>query len=128
MALDFVSPENVEECIRLAGEFRVLPQNHRAKEDKLEVSSLFVAVVSASVTATCKINCISAISIFKRSDSLLLQVKKMTIYAVEQAIKDLNPEKEKDIKVPNHTKKRPSCPKRKKRKDMKRKKLTNALG
>ncbi|XP_057525606.1 lysine-specific demethylase JMJ25-like [Amaranthus tricolor] len=53
VALDFVSPENVEECIRLAGEFRILPQNHRAKEDKLEV-------------------------------------KKMIVYAVEQAIKDLD--------------------------------------
>ena len=37
VALDFVSPENVGECIRLTDEFRTLPQNHRAKEDKLEV-------------------------------------------------------------------------------------------
>lgn len=37
VALDFVSPENVEECIRVAGELRSLPRNHRAKEDKLEV-------------------------------------------------------------------------------------------
>lgn len=37
VALDFVSPENVQECVRLTEEFRVLPQNHRAKEDKLEV-------------------------------------------------------------------------------------------
>ncbi|RAL39932.1 hypothetical protein DM860_008072 [Cuscuta australis] len=37
VALDFVSPENVGECIRMTEEFRVLPQNHRAKEDKLEV-------------------------------------------------------------------------------------------
>ena len=37
MALDFVSPENVQECIRLTDEFRLLPKNHRAKEDKLEV-------------------------------------------------------------------------------------------
>ncbi|KAK2977898.1 hypothetical protein RJ640_022689 [Escallonia rubra] len=38
VALDYVSPENVHECIRLAEEFRVLPQNHRAKEDKLEAA------------------------------------------------------------------------------------------
>lgn len=38
VALDFVSPENVGECIRLTEEFRILPQKHRAKEDKLEVS------------------------------------------------------------------------------------------
>ena len=37
VALDFVSPENVGECIRLTDEFHTLPQNHRAKEDKLEV-------------------------------------------------------------------------------------------
>ncbi|XP_020582575.1 lysine-specific demethylase JMJ25-like isoform X2 [Phalaenopsis equestris] len=36
VALDFVSPENVSECIRLTGDFRLLPQYHRAKEDKLE--------------------------------------------------------------------------------------------
>ncbi|XP_027180153.1 lysine-specific demethylase JMJ25-like isoform X1 [Coffea eugenioides] len=36
VALDFVSPENVSECFRMTEEFRVLPQNHRVKEDKLE--------------------------------------------------------------------------------------------
>lgn len=36
-ALDFVSPENVSQCVRLTEEFRLLPPNHRAKEDKLEV-------------------------------------------------------------------------------------------
>lgn len=40
VALDFVSPENVNECIRLTEEFRVLPPNHRANEDKLEVHCL----------------------------------------------------------------------------------------
>ncbi|KAK1401681.1 hypothetical protein POM88_001286 [Heracleum sosnowskyi] len=38
----FVSPENVDECIRLSEEIRVLPQNHRAKEDKLEVKKLIL--------------------------------------------------------------------------------------
>ncbi|KAL6556267.1 Lysine-specific demethylase jmj29 [Orobanche gracilis] len=36
VALDFVSPENVPWCFKLTEEFRVLPKNHRAKEDKLE--------------------------------------------------------------------------------------------
>ncbi|XP_057546070.1 lysine-specific demethylase JMJ26-like isoform X2 [Amaranthus tricolor] len=40
VALDFVSPENVEECIRLTEEFRLLPKNHRSKEDKLEVKKM----------------------------------------------------------------------------------------
>lgn len=37
VALDFVSPENVQECVQLTGEFRLLPMDHRAREDKLEV-------------------------------------------------------------------------------------------
>ena len=37
VALDFVSPENVEECIRITDDFRLLPRNHRSKEDKIEV-------------------------------------------------------------------------------------------
>lgn len=48
VAMDFVSPENVSECMRLTGEFRVLPPNHRAKEDKLEVKKMtFHAVKKA---------------------------------------------------------------------------------
>ncbi|GKA39947.1 hypothetical protein Tco_0732540 [Tanacetum coccineum] len=35
--LGFVSPDNVEECIRLTDEFRLLLNAHRSKEDKLEV-------------------------------------------------------------------------------------------
>ncbi|KAH7545699.1 hypothetical protein FEM48_Zijuj01G0121500 [Ziziphus jujuba var. spinosa] len=52
VAVDFVSPENVHECLRLTEEFRRLPKNHRAREDKLEI-------------------------------------KKMILYAVDQAVKDL---------------------------------------
>ncbi|KAL6990738.1 hypothetical protein U1Q18_008862 [Sarracenia purpurea var. burkii] len=37
VAVDFVSPENVHECIRLTEEFRRLPKDHKAREDKLEV-------------------------------------------------------------------------------------------
>ncbi|KAL3684206.1 hypothetical protein R1sor_002228 [Riccia sorocarpa] len=40
VALDFVSPENVQECIALTEEFRLLPKDHRAKEDKLEVKKM----------------------------------------------------------------------------------------
>ena len=39
VAVDFVSPENIKECLRLTEEFRQLPMNHRAREDKLEVTS-----------------------------------------------------------------------------------------
>ncbi|KAL5572124.1 hypothetical protein UlMin_021721 [Ulmus minor] len=49
VALDFVSPENVEQCIRLTDEFRLLPKNHRAKEDKLEVKKICLYAVSSAV-------------------------------------------------------------------------------
>ncbi|PKA62760.1 lysine-specific demethylase 3 [Apostasia shenzhenica] len=42
VALDFVSPENIGECIRLTNEFRRLPPDHRAKEDKLEVKKMVI--------------------------------------------------------------------------------------
>ncbi|KAL2319316.1 hypothetical protein Fmac_028285 [Flemingia macrophylla] len=42
VALDFVSPENVGECFRLAEEFRTLPINHMCTEDKLEVKKMTV--------------------------------------------------------------------------------------
>ncbi|PQQ10874.1 lysine-specific demethylase JMJ25 [Prunus yedoensis var. nudiflora] len=46
VAMDFVSPENVSECFRLTEEFRKLPQNHRAKEDKLEIKKMIVHAVN----------------------------------------------------------------------------------
>ncbi|TYI94679.1 hypothetical protein E1A91_D02G222000v1 [Gossypium mustelinum] len=60
VALDFVSPENVGECVRLTEEFRLLPRDHREKEDKLEV-------------------------------------KKMTVHAVQQAVKYLDPNAEVEL-------------------------------
>ncbi|XP_058216311.1 lysine-specific demethylase JMJ25-like isoform X2 [Rhododendron vialii] len=49
VALDFVSPENVQECIRLTEEFRILPKNHRAKEDKLEVKKMSLHAMKEAV-------------------------------------------------------------------------------
>ncbi|KAL3521651.1 hypothetical protein ACH5RR_019800 [Cinchona calisaya] len=42
VAVDFVSPENVQECIKLTEEFRLLPKSHRSKQDILEVKKLAV--------------------------------------------------------------------------------------
>ncbi|KZV52384.1 hypothetical protein F511_32945 [Dorcoceras hygrometricum] len=50
VALDFVSPENVQECVRLTEEFRILPRNHRAKEDKLEVKKIALHAIGQAVT------------------------------------------------------------------------------
>ncbi|GAB2233589.1 hypothetical protein Drorol1_Dr00002815 [Drosera rotundifolia] len=51
VALDFVSPENVPECIRLTKEFRELPEEHRAKEDKLEIKKMMLHAVKEAVDA-----------------------------------------------------------------------------
>ncbi|KAJ4776341.1 transcription factor jumonji (jmjC) domain-containing protein [Rhynchospora pubera] len=49
VAVDFVSPENVRECIRLTEEFRLLPSEHKAKEDKLEVKKIALHALSNAV-------------------------------------------------------------------------------
>uniref|UniRef100_A0ACD5Y2E2 Uncharacterized protein n=1 Tax=Avena sativa TaxID=4498 RepID=A0ACD5Y2E2_AVESA len=49
IAIDFVSPENVKECLKLTQEFRMLPKNHRAKEDKLEVKKMIIYAVDHAV-------------------------------------------------------------------------------
>ncbi|XP_058075998.1 uncharacterized protein LOC131224705 [Magnolia sinica] len=49
VALDFVSPENVHECFRLTEEFRKLPQDHRANEDKLEIKKMILHAIDRAV-------------------------------------------------------------------------------
>ncbi|KAL9177973.1 hypothetical protein ABFS82_01G095300 [Erythranthe guttata] len=49
VAVDFVSPENVDSCFKLTEEFRMLPHNHRAKEDKLEVKKMIIHALRAAV-------------------------------------------------------------------------------
>ncbi|KAL6176150.1 hypothetical protein ACLB2K_052786 [Fragaria x ananassa] len=46
VAMDFVSPENVGECFHLTEVFRTLPEDHRAKEDKLEVKKMILHSVT----------------------------------------------------------------------------------
>lgn len=59
IALDFVSPENVNECLKLTQQFRMLPKNHRAKEDKLEVKKMIIYAVEQAVR-TLKDHCPSS--------------------------------------------------------------------
>ncbi|XVF71087.1 hypothetical protein PTKIN_Ptkin12aG0006800 [Pterospermum kingtungense] len=49
VAVDFVSSENVGECVRLTEEFRLLPHGHRAKEDKLEVKKMMLHAMCQTV-------------------------------------------------------------------------------
>ncbi|KAI3921453.1 hypothetical protein MKW98_013387 [Papaver atlanticum] len=46
VAVDFVSPENVFECVRLTEDFRLLPKGHKANEDKLEVKKMTLHTIS----------------------------------------------------------------------------------
>lgn len=69
VALDFVSPDNVEECIRLTEEFRLLPKTHRSKEDKLEVLITLLITIKLLVLII-----------------MTLQVKKMGVYAASVVI------------------------------------------
>ncbi|KAG6776771.1 hypothetical protein POTOM_016559 [Populus tomentosa] len=49
VALDFVSPENIKECLRLTEEFRQLPMNHRAREDKLEIKKMIIYAIDKAI-------------------------------------------------------------------------------
>ncbi|XP_057765013.1 LOW QUALITY PROTEIN: lysine-specific demethylase JMJ26-like [Salvia miltiorrhiza] len=49
VAADFVSPENLHECLKLTEEFRKLPRDHRAKEDKLEVKKMILHAVNNAI-------------------------------------------------------------------------------
>ena len=49
VALDFVSPENVKECIKLTEEFRLLPNWHRVNEDKLEVKKIAFHAIKEAI-------------------------------------------------------------------------------
>ncbi|KAK7412692.1 hypothetical protein VNO78_04247 [Psophocarpus tetragonolobus] len=49
VAVDFVSPENVHMCIHLTEEFRLLPKNHKSREDKLEIKKMIVYAVDHAV-------------------------------------------------------------------------------
>ncbi|XP_019100141.1 PREDICTED: lysine-specific demethylase JMJ25-like isoform X1 [Camelina sativa] len=48
VVLDFISPENAEEYVRLTQEFRRLPRDHRASEDKLELKKLVLHAASSA--------------------------------------------------------------------------------
>jgi len=64
--MDFVSPENVLECVRLTNEFRLLPMDHRAREDKLEVC--WPVQHSATILELPLVELCMAVRIFRRAD------------------------------------------------------------
>ncbi|CAI8605730.1 unnamed protein product [Vicia faba] len=55
VAMDFVSPENVRECVQLTEEFRLLPKNHSSKEDKLEIKKMALYAADVAVAEANKL-------------------------------------------------------------------------
>ncbi|CAK7350738.1 unnamed protein product [Dovyalis caffra] len=57
VVLDFLSPENVTECIQLIDELRQLPENHKAKVDSLEVKKMALQSISRAVKEIRELTC-----------------------------------------------------------------------
>ncbi|KAF1882305.1 hypothetical protein Lal_00038951 [Lupinus albus] len=57
VVMEFVSPENVAECIKLVDEVRLLPKDHKAKVDKLEVKKMALNSVSTAIKEIHKLTC-----------------------------------------------------------------------
>ncbi|MCL7044271.1 hypothetical protein MKW94_002143, partial [Papaver nudicaule] len=47
--MDFVSPENVSKSIQLVDELRLLPKDHKAKQDRLEVKKMSLYGINAAI-------------------------------------------------------------------------------
>ncbi|GJW01406.1 lysine-specific demethylase JMJ25-like protein [Tanacetum coccineum] len=52
VAIDFVSPENVKECMQLKNEIRKLSREHKVREDKLEINKMVFHAMSQALTET----------------------------------------------------------------------------
>lgn len=71
IALGFISPENASECIKLINEIRVLPNNHKAKQVKLEVI-LLLAIISMilRLVYSCQIQVCASIILSRKKVSI----------------------------------------------------------
>ncbi|EXB66022.1 Lysine-specific demethylase 3B [Morus notabilis] len=57
VVLDFMSPENVNECVQLTDEIRLLPDDHKAKVDKLEVRKMALHSISTAIKEIRELTC-----------------------------------------------------------------------
>ncbi|GMI93364.1 hypothetical protein like AT4G21430 [Hibiscus trionum] len=57
VVLDFVSPENVTQCIQLINELRLLPDDHKAKAKKFEAEKMALHRFSAAVKEIRELTC-----------------------------------------------------------------------
>ncbi|GLT83064.1 hypothetical protein SLE2022_013760 [Rubroshorea leprosula] len=49
VVLDFISPENTNECIQLVEELRLLPEDHKARSDMFEVNKMALYGISTAI-------------------------------------------------------------------------------
>ncbi|XP_009111406.2 lysine-specific demethylase JMJ25 [Brassica rapa] len=49
VALGFISPESIEECIRLTQEYMRLPKDHKFSKDKLEIQKIVLHAASSAI-------------------------------------------------------------------------------
>lgn len=70
IVLEFLSPENASECIRLADEIRLLPQNHKAKGKYREVQKMTLHGISAAIEEIKSLTCLDVASSGKEEVSL----------------------------------------------------------
>ncbi|KAK9706622.1 hypothetical protein RND81_07G139900 [Saponaria officinalis] len=49
IASGFISPENASECVKLINELRLLPNNHKAKQVKLEVEKMTIRSIDEAI-------------------------------------------------------------------------------
>ncbi|KAK9068351.1 hypothetical protein SSX86_012462 [Deinandra increscens subsp. villosa] len=67
--LNFISPESLSECIRLQKELRILPNNHRAKQQKLNIGKIMIYALDHAVAELSRF--------IKSSDDIQDQFEKM---------------------------------------------------
>lgn len=79
VVLDFISPENATQCVKLSDEIRLLPRRHKARERLLEVRFVMHRVL----------NIPSRFFYTENHEKWLLQVKRMTLHGINAAIEDI---------------------------------------
>ncbi|CAE6225291.1 unnamed protein product [Arabidopsis arenosa] len=88
VALDFVSPENVSECLRLTKQYRLLPPNHFAKEDKLGVKKMIIYAVDRALK---DLSGKESTEPEEKKNLKKGKKSKVIVKAVDKALKDLPP-------------------------------------
>jgi lysine-specific demethylase 3 len=90
VVLDFLSPENVTECIQLMDELRQLPENHKAKVDSLEVNYTWRCTHFLSILARVMNSLLFFFFFFFFFFFCKNQVKKMALHSISRAVRKIH--------------------------------------